>query len=110
MADGRANNGGHKTNGGRPSKADEIRKLEMMDSVADPLEVWKNLWKLCEKENHQALRTWIEYRFGKPKERIDLTSNDETLGHEFNLSKLNTKQLDALIQLHEGDDSSTEPE
>ena len=100
--------GGKRDGAGRPSKADEIKKLDMMDSVAEPLKVWQSLWKLCEKENHQALRTWIEYRFGKPKERIDLTSDDEPLGNRFDLSKLTTKQLDALIELHEGHDTSTE--
>ena len=108
MSDGRANNGGRREGAGRKPLADEIKKLEMMDSVAAPIEVWQNLWKLCEKKNVIALKTWIEYRFGKPKNRIDLTSNDETLGDTFDLSKLSQTQLDALIALHGGNSTDTE--
>ena len=107
--DGRRNNGGHSTKGkaGRPSKADEIKRIEMMDSVAAPKDVWESLWKVAKDGNTQALRTWVEYRYGKPKDRVDITSNDETLGSEWDLSKLNTSQLDALIKLHEGNDISS---
>lgn len=108
MSDGRRNNGGKREGAGRKPLADEIKKLEMMDSVADPIKVWENLWKLCEKKNVLALKTWIEYRFGKPKNRIDLTSNDETLGETFDLSKLTSEQLEALIALHGGNSSNTQ--
>ena len=107
--DGRRNNGGTKGNkGGRPPKADEIKRIEMMDSVAAPKKVWDALWKVAEGGNTQALRTWVEYRYGKPKDRVDITSNDETLGSEWDLSKLNTSQLDALIKLHEGNNISSD--
>lgn len=107
MADGRKNNGGHKTAGRKPL-SDEVKRIKMMDSVAAPKEVWDALWKVAKDGNTQALRTWVEYRFGKPKDRVDITSNDETLGSEWNLSKLNEKQLEALIALHGGHDNSTE--
>lgn len=70
MADGRRNNGGHSTKGraGRKPKADEIKKIELMDSIGDPKEAWQNLWKLCKKGDTQAIKTWIDHRFGKPKE------------------------------------------
>nr|WP_299488618.1 hypothetical protein [uncultured Allomuricauda sp.] len=100
--------GGKRYGAGRKSRADEIAKIEMMDSVANPKEAWENLWALCKKKNVMALKTWIEYRFGKPKDRIDVTSNDETLGQSWDLSKLNDKQLEALIALHGGNNSSTE--
>lgn len=106
--DRRANNGGARKGAGRPPKSDEIKRLEMMDSVAAPKEVWDSLWKVAKEGNTQALKTWIEYRFGKPKEKLDITSNDETLGSEWNLSKLNEKQLEALITLHGGHDNSSE--
>lgn len=103
-----AEHGGKREGAGRKSKADEIKRLEMMDSVATPKEVWDSLWKVAKKGNTQALRTWVEYRFGKPKDRIDVTSNDETLGETWNLSKLNQAQLDALIALHGGKSTDTE--
>lgn len=107
MADGRKNNGGHSTKGraGRPPKADELKKIEMMDSIAEPKEVWTVAWKLVKSGDTQALRMWIEHRFGKPKERVDVTSNDETLGQQWNLSELSDSQLQALIALHGGHDT-----
>ena len=102
-----AEHGGARKGSGRKPKADEIKRIELMDSIADTEDVWTELWQLCKSKNVAALKTWIEYRYGKPKERIDVTSNDKTLGNEWNLSKLNKKQLDALIELHEGDDSSS---
>lgn len=105
MANG---HGGKRENAGRKPKADEIKRIELMDSIADPKEVWDSLWKVAKKGNTNAIRTWVEYRYGKPKDRIDVTSNDETLGSEWNLSRLNDKQLEALIALHGGKDIDPE--
>lgn len=105
--DRRKYNGGNK-NAGRKPLADEIKRIQMMDSVAAPKEVWESLWKVAKKGNTQALRTWVEYRFGKPKDRVDITSNDETLGTSFKVSNLNENQLEALIALHGGHHSSTD--
>lgn len=102
-----AERGGARKGAGRKPKADELKRIELMDSIAGTEDVWSELWNLCKSKNVTALKTWIEYRYGKPKERIDVTSNDETLGNEWNLAKLSKKQLDALIELHEGNDSSS---
>jgi hypothetical protein len=44
-----------------------------MDSVAAPVDAWKKLWQLCEDNDVTAIRTWIEHRYGKPRQAIDNT-------------------------------------
>ncbi len=73
--DGRKNNGGHSTKGkaGRKPKADEIKIIEQMDAVAAPEHAWKALWNKCIEGDTQALKTWLGYRFGMPKQAVDNT-------------------------------------
>ena len=75
MADGRKNNGGHSTKGraGRKPKADEIKKIEMMDSIGDPKEAWQALWELVKDQDKYAIKTWLEHRYGKPRESQEVT-------------------------------------
>jgi hypothetical protein len=82
MADGRANNGGHSTKGraGRPPKADEIAVIEQMDAIAVPAKAWARLWALVESGDAQAIKTWLAYRFGQPKQSIDHTTKGEAVG------------------------------
>ena len=74
MADGRKTNGGHKTNGGRKSKVDEIKLIEAMDAVLVPNHVWKALAKKVEEGDGQCIKTWLSYRYGMPKQLIDLAA------------------------------------
>lgn len=71
--------GGAREGAGRKPKADEVKKLELMDSIAAPKEVWDKLWTLCKKGNTNALKTWIEHRYGKPKEQKDITTNGDSI-------------------------------
>ncbi len=76
MADGRKNNGGH-TNGGRKSKAEEqklIEKLSPMNEVA--MKALKNALKA---EDGWAIKLYFEYFYGKPQQRVDVTSNDQQI-------------------------------
>lgn len=83
--DGRKNNSGTKGNkGGRPPKSDELKKLEMMDAVAAPEEVWYKVWELVQSGDMQAVKVWVEHRFGKPKETKDITTN----GNDINLTPI----------------------
>lgn len=43
-----------------------------MDAVAAPELAWKNLWKLCKAGDAQALKVWLNYRFGMPKQKLDV--------------------------------------
>ena len=75
--DNRKNNGGHSTKGraGRKPKADEIKLIEQMDSIAAPDKVWKALFDKVQEGDTQAIKTWLQYRFGMPKQVIDQNNN-----------------------------------
>jgi hypothetical protein len=77
--DRRKFNGGPRPNSGRPKKADEIKLIEQMDGIMAPDEAWQKVAKLCQNGDIQALKLWIEYRFGKPKQSVDLTSGGDKL-------------------------------
>ena len=79
MSDGRKNNKGTKGNrgGGRKPKADEeklIQRLSQLDDIA-----FECLTNGIKDGNYQFWNKFMEFRFGKPKERVDVTSNDESL-------------------------------
>lgn len=73
MEDGRKNNGGNK-NAGRKPKADEIKLIEQMDAVLVPLEVWKALAAKVETGDMLAAKTWLQYRYGMPKQVVEQTN------------------------------------
>lgn len=77
--DGRKNNGGHSTKGfaGRPTKADEIKIIEQMDAIAVPEDAWRALWNRCQDGDIQAIKCWLNYRFGMPKQQIDVTTQGD---------------------------------
>ena len=77
MADGRKNNGGAREGAGRKTKADEIRMIELMDATKAPKEVWQKLSELVDDGDTNAVKTWLSYRYGKPKETKDVTINAE---------------------------------
>ncbi len=79
--DGRRNNGGHSTKGfaGRKPKADEIKLIERLDNIIDSDDAIKQMLSLIQDGNLQAIKLYMEYRFGKPKESLDVTSNQETI-------------------------------
>lgn len=71
------NHGGKRDGAGRPTKADEdklILKLSKLDEPA--FECLKNGIK---EGNYQFWNKFMEFRYGKPKERVDVTSNEESL-------------------------------
>ncbi len=79
MPDGRKNNGGSRPGSGRRPKADELKLIEQMDAVLAPEDVWQKVASLCKQGDMQALKTWIEYRYGKPKQSMDLTTDGDKL-------------------------------
>ncbi len=81
MADGRKNNGGHSTKGraGRKPKADEIKIIENMDAVKVPRDVWQSLANKVDEGDVSAIRLWLSYRFGQPKQSIDHTTNGQSI-------------------------------
>ena len=75
--DKRINNGGARKGAGRKSKAAEqklIDNLTPMNSMA-----LESLQKGLEKKEQWAVKLFFEYFYGKPQQRVDVTSNEETL-------------------------------
>ena len=75
--DKRTNNGGARKGAGRKSKSEEqklIENLTPMKSMA-----LASLEKGLEKKEQWAVKLFFEYFYGKPQQRVDVTSNEETL-------------------------------
>lgn len=74
--DGRKNNGGHSTKGfaGRKPKAEEDKLIERLDAVINQDKVLEKLKQLIEKGDQRAITLYFNYRYGKPKESVNLTS------------------------------------
>ena len=72
--DGRKNNGGHKTAGRKP-KSDEIKLIESLDQHIDQEEVFEVLYGLIKEGNIRAIQLYMNYRHGKPKESVTLSSD-----------------------------------
>jgi hypothetical protein len=90
--DGRKFNKGTKGNkGGRKPKADEIKLIEQMDAIAVPELAWRALWNKCKEGDTQAIKTWLAYRYGQPKQSIDHTTQGKQIG-------LSDAEIDAKIQ------------
>ena len=71
--------GGAREGAGRPPKIQEIKLIEQMDAIAVPDEIWKALLYKCKEGDTAALKLWLSYRFGMPKQQIDVTSNGENI-------------------------------
>lgn len=73
------NRGGPRPNSGRPSKIQEIKLVEQMDRIAVPDEIWKALLYKIKEGDTQAIKLWLSYRLGLPKQQIDVTTNGESI-------------------------------
>jgi hypothetical protein len=70
--DGRKNNGGHTTNGGRKPKADEQKLIEKLTPLeGDALKALKTA--LMDGQGW-AVKLFMEYMHGKPRQTIDQTN------------------------------------
>lgn len=74
-----AENGGARPGAGRKPKADEIKLIESMDAIAVPEQAWKALWAKCQEGDTQAIKTWLNYRFGMPRQNVDVTTQGEKI-------------------------------
>jgi hypothetical protein len=78
MPDGRKNNGGH-PNSGRKRKADEIKLIETMDAILAPDELWESIAQKVREGNPHAQKLWASYRYGQPKQKVDLKVEEKNL-------------------------------
>lgn len=82
MADGRKNNGGHKTNGGRKPKVEEQKLIEKLTPLMP--KAFDALKTALENQEQWAVKLSFEYFYGKPKQSTDITTN----GNEINISPI----------------------
>jgi hypothetical protein len=71
--------GGAREGAGRKPKVLEVKLIEQMDAISVPDEIWKALLMKCAQGDTQALKLWLAYRFGLPKQQIDVTTNGESI-------------------------------
>lgn len=75
MADGRKNNGGHKT-AGRKSKAEEQSLIEKLSPLSEL--AFDALKDALINKKDWAVKMTFEYMYGKPKQQIDQNTNITT--------------------------------
>ena len=69
--------GGKRTGAGRKAKAEEqklIENLTPMNGMA-----LESLQKGLESQEQWAVKLFFEYFYGRPQQRVDVTSNEESL-------------------------------
>tara|TARA_R100001480_G_C4623290_1_gene166733 strand:- start:52 stop:318 length:267 start_codon:yes stop_codon:yes gene_type:complete len=74
--DGRKNNGGIRTGAGRPKKVEEEKLIEKLDSIISNDDVIKKLGEMILKGDGRAMNLYFGYRYGKPKESVDINSSE----------------------------------
>jgi len=66
--------GGARQGAGRKPKADEKKLIERLDNIIDSDVALAKLGELVAKGDLRAIQTYLSYRYGKPKESVDITS------------------------------------
>jgi hypothetical protein len=72
-------NGGAREGAGRKPKIQEIKLIEQMDAICVPDKIWEALLMKCAQGDTAALKLWLSYRFGLPKQQIDVTTNGQNI-------------------------------
>tara|TARA_R100001443_G_scaffold46110_1_gene59080 strand:- start:613 stop:882 length:270 start_codon:yes stop_codon:yes gene_type:complete len=75
--DKRINNGGARKGAGRKSKADEQRLIESLTPMNE--KALKSLENGIDNKEQWAVKLFFEYFYGKPQQRVDVTTNDESI-------------------------------
>lgn len=107
MAKGK--HGGARKGAGRLPKIKELELIERLDNIIESDDAINKLGDLIKQGNFNAIKLYFEYRFGKPKDSLDITSGDEKI-EGFNLSNLSEKELSVILKLHAGQSSDTDGE
>jgi len=74
--------GGKREGAGRKSKAEEQQLIERLTPLAD--DAYKALAKAIKGKQPWAVKLFMEYMYGKPKQSTDITTN----GKEINISPI----------------------
>ena len=90
--DGRVNNSGTKGNkGGRPPKADEQEIIDRLSPLED--EFIGAMQRGLEQTQGWAVKIFAEYYWGKPKERLEVTSEEGVKNITFTVVKTNKDEV-----------------
>ena len=68
--------GGARQGAGRKPKADEMKLIERLDKLIDKDEALGKLGELVAKGDMRAVQLYLSYRYGKPKESVDINSSE----------------------------------
>ena len=63
--------GGARPNSGRLKKDEVISLIESMDAITIPDTVWKMLYAKVLDSDVNAIKLWLSYRYGLPKQTIE---------------------------------------
>ena len=77
------NRGGNRQGSGRKSKAHQQKLIEKLDNVIEEDEVLGILKQLIISGDLRALQLYFHYRYGKPKDSVDLNTTTEGLSVDF---------------------------
>lgn len=81
------NHGGRRAGAGRKSKAEEQKLIEKLkDKIGDD-KAFEALEKLIEKKDFRAIQLYFNYRFGKPKEDVSISTDFEGIDFKGLFSK-----------------------
>jgi hypothetical protein len=69
--------GGKRAGAGRKAKAEEQKLIENLTPM-NPMAL-ESLKKGLEKKEQWAVKLFFEYFYGRPQQRVDVTSNEESL-------------------------------
>ena len=113
--DGRKKNGGHSTKPKRVNdrrllaKSEALGLIEQMDDRLPSDKVLDKLASLVNEGDFQAIKLWLSYRFGQPKQNIDHTTQGEKINQPqiTVLSKASEDELKKLYEGHSGPDSQS---
>jgi len=67
--------GGARPNSGRMKKDEVISLIETMDAIAVPDTIWSMLYAKVLESDVNAIKTWLGYRYGMPKQTVDNNTN-----------------------------------
>ena len=68
--------GGARQGAGRKPKAQEQKLIERLDNLIDKDEAIGKLGELVRKGDMRAIQAYLSYRYGKPKESVDINSSE----------------------------------
>jgi len=75
--------GGHRNGAGRKPKASEQKLIERLNNIIDEDEVLQVLKQLIKDGDLRAVQLYFNYRYGKPKDTMDLNTTGEGIGINF---------------------------